>query len=948
MRVAPTYNGPSPSGSPKPSMRLRSSLLVLPAISLVAYAHAADPKAARYYEDALKRYEMQDLNGTIIQLKNAIQIDRNMLAAQLLMGKVALANGDLPTAEAAFEEALRLGVSRAEVSIPLGQAYLLQGKFDTLLERISAVGLPATTQSEVLLLRANALANKGNRQASLRMLEEALAVDAKSVNARLALAMVHIQAGDFQRARAFVDEANKLAPNDAGALTMTASIAHARGDLAGALEAYGKAIERGPKLIDARVARAALLIDLGRLDEADRDLTESLQLVPNEPRASYLRSLIAASRGDSATAKAALKQVTDTLDRVPANILTANRQMHFLVALAHYGQGNQERAVDYLATFLRENPNDPPATKLLAKIYLERDDKTRVIALLEPLLRIQPKDPNALSLLAMAHMQDHNYRKAAELLDRATKITEDGNLRTSYGFSLMGSGNVDSGIEQLRQVFNRDPRQSRAGLMLSALQLQSGEPKRAIEVLDRMVKADPENLTALNMLGVAKAAQGDRAGARKTYEQVLAKDAGYQAAALNLARLDLVEGKTDQARQRLNRVLQSDPSNVDAMIDLSATEEKAGNTKEAVRWMEKARDEPSGAVRGAIRLSRLHLRLNSPDAAVAAAKDAVSRDAENLTSLENLARVQLAVGDRRAARETLADMARYANYNAEKQLAVANLQLAAGNPSGGAYSLEKALGTKPDWIPALALYTEIHIAQNDFAKAEQRIKTIAEKNQGSLLASRLSGDLAFARRQFPAALNHYANVQRKENSQDIAIRIFRTHVAAGEPGKGMGALEKWHREHPENLAVLRILADGHLQSNNLKAARTAYEKILASRPDDGEILNNLAQVALQQGDTGALKFAERAVAARPQDARFIDTLGWIQVRQGQVDKGLALLRDARLREAANADIRFHLAYALNRVGRKAEARDEINEAFKIGGRFEDAEQARKLQAELSR
>ena len=61
-----------------------------------------------------------------------------------------------------------------------------------------------------------------------------------------------------------------------------------------------------------------------------------------------------------------------------------------------------------------------------------------------------------------------------------------------------------------------------------------------------------------------------------------------------------------------------------------------------------------------------------------------------------------------------------------------------------------------------------------------------------------------------------------------------------------------------------------------------------------------------------------------------------------------MLRDARLREAANADIRFHLAYALNRVGRKAEARDEINEAFKIGGRFEDAEQARKLQAELSR
>ena len=38
---------------------------------------ASNPKAARYYEDALDRYEKRDLPGAIVQLKNALQIDRS-------------------------------------------------------------------------------------------------------------------------------------------------------------------------------------------------------------------------------------------------------------------------------------------------------------------------------------------------------------------------------------------------------------------------------------------------------------------------------------------------------------------------------------------------------------------------------------------------------------------------------------------------------------------------------------------------------------------------------------------------------------------------------------------------------------------------------------------------------------------------------------------------------
>jgi cytochrome c-type biogenesis protein CcmH/NrfG len=51
-----------------------------------------------------------------------------MLAAHLLMGKVLLKGGNFEGAKAAFEDALRLGVSRSEVSLPLAQIYLQLGE----------------------------------------------------------------------------------------------------------------------------------------------------------------------------------------------------------------------------------------------------------------------------------------------------------------------------------------------------------------------------------------------------------------------------------------------------------------------------------------------------------------------------------------------------------------------------------------------------------------------------------------------------------------------------------------------------------------------------------------------------------------------------------------------------------------------------------------------------
>jgi len=930
--------------------RLARALLVAGiATALSSPSLAADSKAYGYYEDALARYERKDLRSAIIQLKNAIQADQKLLAAHVLMGKVLLESGDPVGAEVEFDESLRQGVSRAEVITFLGQAYLMQGKFNQLLERITTAGLPVAQQVGVLVLRANALAEKDNIPLAQKELDEARTIEPGSVSVRLAQVAINMRKGDLASAKKLTDEALSLAPNDAGAWNSRGSLQQSSGDREGALQSYAKASSLSPKYLEPRITRAGLFIDLGRIDEAERELSAIKEIAPLEPRAAYFRALIAKNRGNKAATKAALEDVTRQLDPIPADVLVNNKPMLMLDALAHYDLGNKEKASDKLAILLRRYPGDEAGTKLLARLYLDEGNYSSATVLLEPLRRRLPDDPRVLSLLATAYMQNGNYRGASELLDLAVRNSGGAvDIRTDFGISLAGNGKDDQAIEQLRLAWAKDPKQTRTGMVLCTLYLRAGQPKKALEVVEALAKSEPANQAVLNMLGVVRVTAGDRAGGRKAYEQILALNSGHQGAILNLSALDQAEGKLDAARQRLLGLLKRDEKNIDAMMEMASIEEKAKRLDDAVRWLDKARLDSKGSVAAATRLAELHLRTGSFDKALSVAKEAMGKAPGNLAALGLVARAQLAKGDSSSARQTLGEMSRYASFDPVAQVDVARLQVAAGNDSGATYSLEKALNTQPGFPPALILRTEIDIRQREFAKAEQRINQIGKISGGDAISLRLQGDLAMARGQHAMALTAYGSALKKSDSPDMALRLYQAHVAAGNLAKGAAFLQKWQSSHSDDAVILRTVGDAELQLGNLAAARAAYEKFLKLQPDDGLVWNNLAQVAYAQNDKAASGFAEKAYALRPNDPVVIDTLGWLLFRQGQVDRGLALLRDARLRNSNDPEIRYHLAAALAKSGRKSEAREELGQALKTGVSFSGIEDARKLHGDLGR
>ncbi len=918
-------------------------------VGIVPALQAQDTtKAARFYEDALVRYEKKDIAGTIIQLKNALQIDPNMLPVQMLLGRALMQNGEVAAAEVAFGEALRLGVNRAEVVLPLGRAYVAQGKHKLLLEQktFDPTGLPPATQLQLHLLRASAHADLGESRNAMRAIEEARAIDNRQADVWLAEVPIRIRARQLKEALAAVDKAATLSASTAELWFQKGSIQHVQGDLKGALAAYDRVLLADTTAIEARVARIGIYLDLSKFADAARDVTELRKAAPADPRGAYLNALLLVRDGNAAGAATALKEVTDLLDPVPMEFVRFRSQLLMLNGLAHFGLNQREKAKQYLEAFQR-NQNYSPTSKLLARIYLGENNAAQASSVLETYLKAQPGDGQAMTLLATAYMSLGRHAKATALMQEALKAQDNPAYRAALGMSLIGGGQAANGVSELEAAFNKDPGQLQAATTLIQLYLQNNQAGKAVPVAESLVKQNPANASFQNLLGMAQGQSGNITGARASFEKAIQLSGQLSSAKINLARLEVATKSLDAANARLIELLKTDEKNSEAMSELALIADRKGQQADAQRWLEKARDAAGPKdLRWGLILVDFHLRYGRPGPALEAAKVASSKAPEDLTTLLAYSKAQIAIGDTIGAKNTLTGATRFAEYKPGRQVEVAMLQMQANNPAGAAYSLEKALSSSPDYLPAQILMAEVDLRLKDYPKAEKRARDIVLQNPRLAIGHSLVGDVALAKGQSGVAVDAYRKAHQIQPSSDTVMRLF-TALSGQDSGKASVALaEQWLKATPRDVRVRKALGNAYVRAGNFAAAKANYEAVIKIDPGNPEVLNNLANVQLRLNDPAAVKTAELALSKAPGNAIMTDTLGWALFQNGQTDRALQMLRDARLRLPGNAEIHYHLGAVLAQTGRKVEAKEELEAALKTGNQFEGAADAAKLLARL--
>ena len=916
------------SGWRRPAAVALTALLAMGAPA----AHADSVKAARYYEDALKRFERQDIDGAVIQLKNALQQDARMLTVHVLLGKALLMRSEAAAAEIEFNEALSQGINRAEVAVPLAQALVAQGKQAEVFKLPALVpdGLPDNIRKPLLLVRAAAASDLGDPARAQAQIELARAIPPDNADTWLAEVPLRLRARQFEQATAAAEQALRLAPGNGEALYQRATVPHVQGRLDDALKGYERAIAADPRHLEAQLARAGLLIDLNRDADALAQVQSALKLAPSEPRGLYLSAVLAERRNDAAAAKAALKAVTAELDPVPIEFIRFRPQALMLNGLAHFGLGEMEKAKPYLEYAQRQTPNSP-LSKLLAQVYVAEPNLDRAGEVLESYLRAYPGDGQALVMMATLQMAQGRHARAATLMQEALKSRDAPEFRTALGLSLLRGGQSGDAVGELEKAFQRDPRQVYAGMALVSLYLRGGQTAKAIGVADKLVKQDPNNPTAWIQLGVARRAAGNAAGAREAYQKASQLDPGLLEAQLGLARVDITERQFDAAQTRLAALLKTDEKNVDALYEMALLSEARGQTAEVPRWLSKATDvSTSRNTRADQALVAWLLKQDQPAPALEAARKLLGKAPDDPQTLITYARAQLANRDIKGATATLTNAARRSGFGADPLAQIAGLQLDARDLAGAAYSLDKALQTAPQHVGALALSSTVAMQQGNLALAEKQAKQVVQLRPQIALGYSLLADVAQARKQPAQALESLRKAHEVQPTSGSLLALMRALSRQDTGGKAAQDLaERWLKTHPADLAAWKALGDAQARAGAFPAARRSYDAALKLRPNDVEALNNLASTLLRQGEAAAaVTVAEKALALDPRNPFVIDTAGWAYHLSGNGDRALQLLRDARLREPSSPDIRYHLAAALAKAGRKAEAREELEAALR--------------------
>ena len=931
------------------SLALAFAVLAVLGLVAGALAESGGAEVSTFYEDALVRYHEGDRVGAAVQLKNVLQARPNHLPARVLLGRIYLDEGAAEAAEKQFRDARRLGADEALLAVPLAQAYLLQRKFREVLLDIPYTHFPAALEARILTFRGTALTERREYERAQEAFRRAEALVPQAPEAVAGRAVIALRQGRMDEARRLAEEAVGIGERSPEAWNALASVNHASGKLREALVQYGKALALRSNLLEARIARIGVALDLGEEEIAGNEIAAVRATYPDEPRAAFLQSILLSRQGDADGAKAALSESAQLLANLSPDQQSSQSKLLLMGGIANFDLKANQQAESYLRRYLEKRPGDPGARRLLASIYLQKGWNDDVIGLLRPLVAREQPDPRDLSMLATAYSRQSRPRQATPLLERAVKASGEAPVYVhQLAMHYVGLGRRQRALELLERLVAAHGDFVQGYLSLTTVHLAARGYLAAIASARKGLARAPENENLRNLLGVALTQVGKLDEAKKEFERLRARDSAYVPARINLAKLAALRGEPDAAIRDLEAVVEEYPGNHEAMLELARFLFRHRQPEAALRWARKAYEAESRSVRVVSELVRLLLAAKQPKAALKVAKEAETWASESADVQLLLARSYLAIGKPALAVVSLKQAATDAGYDVPLLLRIAALQASSGAWEDADWSLQKAVKEAPKLLTARVKLVEAQISLGRLDKARAEAETIQRDFPDRAAGLGLLGEIALRQGDTMGAERYFRRALGQTPSDLGALRYYQAW-SQRDPDAAAAWLRDWTLAHPRDIRSRTALAERMLATGRPKEAATEYAALVERRPRDPDLWNNLANAYLEANDREqALRAARRAKSLAPDDPGVNDTLGWLLIRSGQTAEGLALLRSAQTRAAGSPEIRYHIAVALRRLDRLDEARRELEFAISSGQRFPGLEAARKLLAEVAR
>jgi putative PEP-CTERM system TPR-repeat lipoprotein len=909
------------------------------ALLLLATANNAAIAADDLLQPAQHYLEKGDAKSAVIELKNLLQKSPENTEARVLLGEIYIRLNDADSAIKEFEKARDLKMPKEKWVNSLAQAYLLQNQYKTLLEKLPPdPQLPAAANAKLQALRGIAQLSLPNEADKAReSFDAALKTDPNSVDALLGLAMLELSKQQYKQASDYATQVTAKVPKNSQAWELLCNIKRTNGDLPGALEAYTHAVDTQPNNVKARLGRASIYIANRKEQEARKDVEAAKKVAGETPFILYTDGVIDFQFNKLDDAKEKLIKVNG---RIPDHLPTL-----YLLGSIAYQKNEGEQAEYYLSKVVTALPNNLPATKLLAATRLKRGNPAEAIKLLQPWLEKEQKDAQLLAILGSAYLKNKQYDQGVNYLSKAAEIAPDlASVRAELGLGKIAAGKMDQGVDDLRTATNIDPNLMEADATIVLAMIQQKKYDEAIAEANKLKTKRKTDPLADNLLGAAYMAKGDAEHARQSWQNALALKADYTPANMNLAKLAISQNKLDDAIKEYDTVLKRDENNLSALIGLAQIAEMKKDYPKMASVLEDARKKNPGEVLPAIMLTRYYLSQAKGALALQVSNEAMANNPGNVNALQNLGVAQMGANQASNAAATFRQALNKLPDNPELHHQLAQALFKLGDKAGANKEWDESLKWGPEYIPAMLAKAELAMQDKRYPEVIKTADIIKAKYPKSPLGYQLEGDVQNAQKQFAKAQEAYAKAYESAPSSYLARRLFAARRELKQDQAAFDGLRQWLEKSVQDIDSWGMLASALQETGRLKEAAAAYEKAYTLRPDNLVLQNNLVWLYQEIGDKKALELAEKLAASPGIDnkAEILDTVGWVFLQNGKEDKSVVFLQQALLQDPNNIHIRFHLASAFAKTGKREEAKKELERLLKESKPFPERAQAEQM------
>lgn len=334
-------------------------------------AAAVDPSNAfAHYNLGLVLFKLRKFKEAEVAFERCLKVDEGMSDARFFLGEIYFQLGDTKKALRLYKDALHSNPDDADTHRRIGDLHLQAGEIDLAVgEYWGAVDADADNADlRAQLMRVLLVRNKeGDVRRAVKLGEDGLEKDAKSLAVRKTLADAEVASGRSPKARLILEEGVRLTPKEANAYVSLGRFLLDQGAVVDAEASYGQAIKLEPNNAAAIAGLGDAALSQGQYDRAEKAFRRALTVDPTMAGTRAELGYILYKANKNAEALKELQRAATDNERLG--------RAWFYLAFAQAKAGQNDKIEVSLKKAVAVQPDLAEAWLHLGKRYAERGEK---------------------------------------------------------------------------------------------------------------------------------------------------------------------------------------------------------------------------------------------------------------------------------------------------------------------------------------------------------------------------------------------------------------------------------------------------------------------------------------------------------------------------------------------------------------------------------------------